>query len=430
MTAARIAAHWLSCHRPGEAFVVSTAPTEPQVRAILWREIGRAHSRGKLLGRVTQKEWYMRVGDVEELVAFGRKPSDYNPDAFQGIHAPAVLVIIDEACGVDEAETGGLWTAATSLTTSPRSRILAIGNPDDPTSRFAKVCAPDSGWHVIRIDIFDTPNFTGEYVPPEVADVLVGPLWLQELAQDLGVDGEDPDKVDNPIYVSKARGRFPEDSADGVVPLSWVRKCQGVPGDVDAQDIEGMYPVELGCDIAASEGGDATVIRERRGARAHRVWRVRSGDPARVEGEIVTAMQASRPSRVKIDVIGVGWGVAGRIEELIRQGETFDFECEVVRVNVGEGSTDPARFPKLRDQVWWEIARKLTQDGAWDLTELDERTVADLIAPKWKPDSAGRTNVEPKKETKKRLKRSPDDADALILAFYSPPEAAGGGAVW
>jgi len=50
-------------------------------------------------------------------------------------------------------------------------------------------------------------------------------------------------------------------------------------------------------------------------------------------------------------------------------------------------------------------------------------TVKQLIAPRWRPDSAGRIQVEKKDETKKRLGRSPDDADALLLAFYKPPVA-------
>ena len=46
------------------------------------------------------------------------------------------------------------------------------------------------------------------------------------------------------------------------------------------------------------------------------------------------------------------------------------------------------------------------------------------MAPKWEPDPAGRIKVEPKDETKERLGRSPDDADALLLAFHG-----GGGAL-
>ncbi|MCR4300614.1 MAG: hypothetical protein NUV51_03315, partial [Sulfuricaulis sp.] len=112
--ASRLAAWWLSVHKPGEAFVVSTAPTFAQVRAILWREIGRAHRKANLPGRVNQTEWWIN----DEIVAYGRKPADYDEDAFQGIHARYVLVILDEACGIPET----LWTAAETITTNEGCR--------------------------------------------------------------------------------------------------------------------------------------------------------------------------------------------------------------------------------------------------------------------------------------------------------------------
>jgi hypothetical protein len=107
---------WLSCRPPGEAFLVSTAPTFQQVRGLLWREIGRIHREGGLPGRTNQTEWLLG----KELVGFGRKPDELNPTAFQGIHARYVLVILDEACGVH-----GLWDAAESLAANDDSRILA-----------------------------------------------------------------------------------------------------------------------------------------------------------------------------------------------------------------------------------------------------------------------------------------------------------------
>jgi hypothetical protein len=74
--------------------VVTTAPTTPQVEAILWRYMGNAHKKADLPGRITlDAKWY--IGN--ELVAYGRKPADYDPAAFQGIHARYVLVIIDES---------------------------------------------------------------------------------------------------------------------------------------------------------------------------------------------------------------------------------------------------------------------------------------------------------------------------------------------
>src|SRR3954463_16251977 len=124
-----LACWWIDTHEPGEAFVVTTAPTFKQVQGVLWREMRQAHAAGGLPGVMNETEWKIDG----RLVAWGRKPADYDPDAFQGIHARHVLVILDEAGGVPDA----LWTAAETLMANAGSRILAIGNPDDPISTFA-----------------------------------------------------------------------------------------------------------------------------------------------------------------------------------------------------------------------------------------------------------------------------------------------------
>jgi hypothetical protein len=49
-TMSRLALWWIDVHPPGEAFVVTTAPTTPQVEAILWRYMGNAHKRQAFLG--------------------------------------------------------------------------------------------------------------------------------------------------------------------------------------------------------------------------------------------------------------------------------------------------------------------------------------------------------------------------------------------
>lgn len=395
--AGRIVAWWLSVHAPGEAFAVTTAPTAPQVRAILWREIGRAHRKGNLPGRVNQTEWWIN----DEMVAFGRKPADTDPAAFQGIHARRVLVVIDEACGVPE----DIWTAANSLVANEHGRMLAIGNPDDPGSYFARVCQPDTGWSVVSIDALESPNFTGESIPDDLRELLVSPIYEQEMRVEFGEDGA--------TYLSKVRGRFPSDNPDGVIPLSWIRRCQNI--DLAAYVPDDLLPVELGVDVGA--GGDETNIRERRGVVAGRVMRHKTPDPEVASGHVMQMIRDTGATRVKIDIIGIGWGLAGLIRKACREA---GLDVEVIGVNVGEASTQPKRFPKLRDQVWWEIGRELTREGAWDLSALDETTVAQLIAPTWQPDSSGRHKIEPKADTKARIRRSPDDADALILAYYEP----------
>jgi hypothetical protein len=398
-TAARVAAWWLDTHKIGDAFVVSTAPTFAQVRAILWREIARAHAKGRLPGRVNQTEWW--IGD--QIVGFGRKPSDYDPDAFQGIHAAAVLVLIDEACGVPKS----LWDAASTLLTNEASRILAIGNPDDPGSYFAQVCKPGSGWNVLRIAAADTPNFTGEEIPPELGALLISPLWVTERRDEWGQG--------SPLYISKVDGEFPESADDGVIPYGFVRAAQLDPLPLPET------PVELGVDVGA--GGDETVIFERRGGYPGRRWRDHSDDPMAVVGKIVRAIAETGATAVKIDEIGIGWAVRGRLEELAEQGT---HRARIIGVNVGEASGDPSRFPRLRDELWWDTGRELIRTRGIDLSGLDDAVIAQLVAPRYGIDSAGRVKVEPKADTRRRLGRSPDDADALLLAFYVPAERESG----
>jgi hypothetical protein len=75
-TMSRLALWWIDVHPAGEAFVVTTAPTTPQVEAILWRYMGNAHRKAQLPGRITlDAKWY--IGN--ELVAYGRKAADYDP---------------------------------------------------------------------------------------------------------------------------------------------------------------------------------------------------------------------------------------------------------------------------------------------------------------------------------------------------------------
>ncbi len=395
-TAAQIACWWIDIYPPGQAIVITTAPTYKQVHAVLWEEIRAGHRRGQLPGRVTlADEW--KIGDV--LVGFGRKPADHDEHGFQGIHRRYVLVLLDEACGIPKQ----LFTAAEAVTTNADCRILAIGNPDDPGSEFAVVCRPDSGWNVIGVSTYDTPAFTGEPVPADLLPLLPSKEWAEDAKKRWG-EG-------SPLYQSKVLGLFPENAQDSVVPLSWAEACRTL------DDPPAPGTTELGVDIGA--GGDETVIIERQGPRLGRIWRNNSRDPMEVAGLIVQCIRETGAASVKIDVIGWGWGVCGRVLEL---GDEGRHQAAVHPVNVGEASTDTERFPLLRDQIWWEVGRETAQERAWDLEAADDELIAQLTSAKYSLDSRGRVKIEPKAETRKRLGRSPDLADALLLAYYVPPE--------
>lgn len=395
--ASRAIAWWLDVHPPGTAFVVTTAPTFHQVRAILWRYIRRAHRAGQLPGRVNQTEWWLD----DEIVAYGRKPADHDEGAFQGIHADHVLVVIDEACGVPEQ----LWIAADALTTNEGCATLAIGNPDNSSSYFAKVCR-SSFWHVIGISAFDTPKFTGERMPPGGLP-LIDPGWAEEKRLEWGAD--------NPIYRAKILGEFTDDDPGKAVRSSDLAACR-LDGETPRTEAE-LTPVELGVDVGG--GGDETVVRERRGPVAGREWRERSDQPQTLAPLVLKAIRETGATSVKIDSIGVGYNLVGELRNLYATGA---HTAQIVGVNVAEAARDSATFENLRAELWW-MARELAEKQQWDLSTMDnpDDTLAQLVEPGWQINTRGRIQIEKKDDIRKRIKRSTDNADALLLAFYRTP---------
>src|SRR5687768_10369200 len=100
--------------------------------------MGNAHKKAGLPARITlDAKWY--IGN--ELVAYGRKPADYDPAAFQGIHARYVLVIIDEAGGVPKS----IFDAVDALATNIDARVAAVGTPRIPHRTSPPSASPAQG---------------------------------------------------------------------------------------------------------------------------------------------------------------------------------------------------------------------------------------------------------------------------------------------
>lgn len=400
--AATLAAWWVDTHPNDETMVVTTAPSLDQVHAILWQEIAGLHARANLAGVVQRTDRWVVGG---RLVGMGRKPPDYSESAFQGIHRRYVLVILDEACGIPS----WLWTAVETITTGDECRILAIGNPDDPQSHFRYICAGRPGWESLEISCFDSPNFTGEVVPEALRGLLTSKQWAEDRAAEWGID--------NPLYIAKVLGKFPTDNPWSVVRMSDVSACRIPAPRLDSERV----PVELGVDVGG--GLDETVIRERRGMVAGREWRELSDQPETISRLILAAIRETGATSVKIDSIGVGAGVVGEMRNLRTAGV---HNAKIYGVNVAEKAHDPNKYFNLRSQIWWELGRLQSQERDWDLSRMEnaDSTVAQLLEVHYEHDLKGRVKIEPKDEVRKRIGRSPDNADALLLAFYVPKSGA------
>lgn len=408
--AARVVCWWIASHPLGQARVVTSAPTGKQVKAILWHEIGRAHAKGKLVGRLNQTEWWaMMPQGNEEMIAFGQKPADMDPTAFQGIHEKYVLVILDEGCGIPKT----LYDAADTLLSNEHARILVIGNPDDPATEFGEVCKPGSGWNVIGISAFDTPNFTGEPIPDNIKPLLVSPTWVEEKKRKWGES--------NPLYIAKVLGKFPQTSTDGLIPVAWIKRAQEKYRQLqEIGQLDGGLPIELGVDVGG--GGDKSVKALRRGQVVKVHSRDSNPDTMQTLGDVLKVIQDTNAISAKVDKIGIGTGLVNRAEEISRDQskpkELRNRADTIIGVNVGERANDPDEYVNLRAEGYWEL-RDRFEEGTIAIDPDDEDLAAQLVDLKFKRGSGGRIQVESKEDIRRRGKPSPDDADAVMLSFLN-----------
>jgi hypothetical protein len=398
---------WFIDTHPGDTKVVTSAPTSHQVRSVLWQYIRQGHNLAELSGYVTQgqvPEWKI-AGDI---VGFGRKPADYQQSAFQGSHADNLLVVLDEAGGIPK----WLWDASDSLMTGEENQhLLAIGNPDDNSSHFHKVCTTEPLWTRFKISAFDAPAYTNEDVPDEVRKAVVGPAYVEDKRARWGEQ--------SPLWKVKVEGEF-VDAEDGLIPLSWVRAANArwhAWRDSGSPEVGGRRII--GVDVARY-GEDATVLALREGDVIRELQVHHKLDTTQTTA-LVEAQLDFPASRAVVDVIGVGAGVVDQLRSRGRPVEAFNASQRTNRRDV----TGSWKFPSVRSAAWWNLRELLDPArGATLALPDDDDLAAELTAPKWRIGTGNTLVVEAKDDMKKRLGRSPDRADAVCMACWTNPTSA------
>lgn len=415
-----------------------------------------------LPGTVGVMHWKVPAADgVDFTAAYGMTAPPGQEAAVQGIHAAGkMLWLVDEAGGIERTIGKAIRTTLTG-----DARGLYVGNPpaDADGSWFEDVANSDRVY-TVTIPITDTPNFTGEVTarcrlhsqlpPHSVASHLPDEAYRAGLEADYGID--------SPWYQAKVLARFPKGGGARVLPSTWVDDAaadgqtpdpEGVPGAVRSSHLSASYAVRqprpgawvrLGVDVAAG-GGDELAVSRAEGSTV-RLRRVRGGaananalDVAGlIKEEIVEAdalrrrLGTAAKVRVKIDVIGVGWGVASVLEAWADEGL---IDADIVWVDVRE-SVEPARVgdktspmrPALKRDEMWLCMRSLLQpqpgpdgDPLQAVTlDCDDRTRAQLAGPKYRHNSRGDVVIESKDSMKARGIPSPDRAESMLLATYEP----------
>jgi hypothetical protein len=210
-----------------------------------------------------------------------------------------------------------------------------------------------------------------------------------------------------------------EDDAWQVIPTEWVRLAQ----TRWRPDGGAGRPLTcLGVDPARG-GGDKTVLAPRHGAWFGPLLKhpgKSTPDGPAVVGIIKRALadagEGADSATVHIDVIGVG----SSVYDLARQAKV---RASAVNNAEGVNKRDRSRtleFANFRAWSYWSLREALDPVSGEGLAlPPDPELLADLCAARWKHQASG-VLVEPKENIVKRLGRSPDAGDAVVMAHLPP----------
>ncbi|MDJ0591279.1 MAG: hypothetical protein QNJ72_14990 [Pleurocapsa sp. MO_226.B13] len=437
-----------------EGMAVSTAPTFNQVNDILWKEVRRIYDRNKhkLGGRRTELSIKKTTKDGKIVTGFGKTSKDNSSASFQGLHEEYMLLVQDEADGISPT----IDEAFESCLTGSKNRGVRIGNPLNVSSAFAKNCKINS----LKINAWNHPNVAWAYsevvaqngktihrLKPEIADRILKPEadrkddpvlpqdeWDEDLPRDVipgAVSIAWIEKVRikygefSSYWMSRVEAEFPGDDVDGIVPLSWLNEAR------DRYDENPDYWDKLarrdkwriGVDV--SDGGDRHAIAVWRGRVLYSVKYIQPKDDR--QDTITLASEHVAPlikslggmHGVGVDNTGVGAGTLG----WLRSQGYFAVGCKF-----GESAKNKDEYADRKTELTWLLRDGLRKGeiAIAPLGDSEEEVFEEIAAVRYNPDTENKVKCEPKKETKKRLKRSPDGGDAVIIAWEIEPMTVAG----
>lgn len=211
-----------------------------------------------------------------------------------------------------------------------------------------------------------------------------------------------------------------EDNPYQVIPTEWIMAAQ--------QRWDNTPPPELvqravGVDVARG-GIDNTVIVSLRGTYFHEP-RIYSGDmtpDGETAAELISREIEVHDTPVAVDVIGVGASVYDHLRRI--HPSTIAFNAS----ETAHGTDISGRygFINKRAEAYWALREALDPTSGENICLPPDRSVlVELTAVRYKV-QGGRYKLESKDEIRDRIGRSPDTADAIVMAWYAARKSGGG----
>ncbi len=403
---------WYCLTRNGRDWkIITTASKWRQLIEYLWPEIHKwaRRLRWDRIGRkpFDERNELQALHIVLETGRAAAVASD-QPSAIEGAHAEYILYIFDEAKAIPDS----IFDAAEGAFSggSKESLALAISTPGDPSGRFYSIHK--------RLEGFTNWWVRHWNVTEALAAGRTTHEWVEQMRAAWGEDTQ--------LFRNRVLGEFSDGDPRGIIPLSYIeaaidrwRDWMDAGGPNDGKSILTTVGIDVG---SGSETGDRSTL-----ARAYDVVKIASiqyvpqGNPelATMEtaGAAVGILDRHRSAEAIVDTIGIGAGTCARIKELGYRARLFwAGKPTNLTDNTGE-----IRFANWRAAAWWLLREMLAPNSGFNvMLPPDDRLILDLTTPRYKQNSLSEIQIEAKESIRKRLKRSTDAGDSVVMAIVGP----------
>jgi hypothetical protein len=381
-----------------------------------------------------------RMEDGREI-EFGGCQLESDAEKYRG--SPHDLICFDEGVGFTESQYRFIIGWNRSVDKDQRCRVILASNP--PTN-------PEGLWVFKYWGAWLDPAHPNPAAPGELR-------WYTTIAgKDEEVDGPGPHRIDGQDILARSRTFIPAELSDNpdlddtnygsvlaalppglreayyegrfqavlkdddwqVIPTHWILEAQdrwredGYGGNM-------MTAVGLDC---AGGGQDAAVIAARYGGWFAPLVEMQGDQTADGLAMFTRIMQLRRDNCSVI--VDVGGGYAGGVIEHLKSNAIDFLRFDGASRSTGHALGSNLAFKNRRAEALWRFREALDPDqegGSAVALPPDAELRADLAAPRWEPTPGG-IQIESKEHIRKRIGRSPNKGDAVMMALAMGDKAA------
>lgn len=410
---AHLVALWfLACF--DDSLVVTVAPKEAQLTKLLWSELGRSF--GKFRERFPEAdkgELVVRMRhdaddrDVWSMIgwACGPEANAQSTATAQGFHRPHMLMIYEETPGIPTPTLAALGNSCVGQ----HNIQFAVGNPNSMDDALHVFCSQPTTTHV-RISAYDHPNVVcGRDVIPGATSM----KGIERLGARWGYG--------TPMFKSRAQGICPTEAAQALIKREWCDKAIARYQDLTLRRGKGAK----GVDAAQSENGDEAAIADWRGACLLDIRAFACPNATDLGTQVADELERDDVEAwyVGVDPIGVGAATANELDRLCSFGvqklyasaRPYEATQRAPDGREYDWAPDAGAYANLRAQMYWQMR----EDLRLGLVALptDPELVQELVSTQY-TEKRGKVLIEEKEAIRKRIGRSPNKADAVVMGNW------------